>query len=86
MPHQHYHGFYESNSSSDPKLTTHIISLKLMESDFTNESSYLHKTTSKPITNYLIKFHGSSPWQYYLIKAHGLNPWAFSTHDHDPST
>ena len=74
MPRQHYHGFYELSSSNDPKLTTHIISLKLLESGFTNESSYLHKMTSKPITNYLIEFHGSSPRQYYLIKAHGSNP------------
>ena len=39
----------------------HIIYLILMESGFSNNSPYLHKTTSKPMA-IPIKTHGSSSW------------------------
>ena len=38
---------YGSGSSNESKLTAHITSLTRMESDFSNESSYLHKMTTK---------------------------------------
>ena len=45
---------YELGSRKDSRLMACIISLILMESDFSNKSSYLHKTTLKPMANYLI--------------------------------
>ena len=45
---------YGSGSSRDSRIMARIISLKLMEVGFSNKSPYLHKTTSKPMANYLI--------------------------------
>ena len=57
---------YGSSLSIDSRLAGHIISLILMESSFSNKSSYLHKTTSKPVASCLIKAHGSRSWHIIL--------------------